>query len=136
MTRAAKRLAGRPMEGGCDARGCTRFVRMVDRSTMRFAGRPLESVDLGRCREVAGVGRSEPCHVDGVKCGAMRSVDLWTVASAKDARYGLRGVRVGEANNPGTAPFVASTLRQFVGRRVALPTHGRLGRDSQGGVQK
>ena len=28
-------------------------------------------------------------------------MNLWTVASARDARYGLRGVRVGEANNPG-----------------------------------
>ena len=84
---------------------------MVDRLTVRFARRhgirgsaisgPFESVDLGRSREVAGVGRSEPCHVDGVKHGAVRSMNLWTVASARDARYGLRGVRVGEANNSG-----------------------------------
>ena len=125
-----------PRGGGCDARGCTRFVRMVDRSTMRFARRhgirgsaisgPFESVDLGRSREVAGVGRSEPCHVDGVKYGAMRSVDLWTVASARDARYGLRGMRVGEVNNPGPRRlwrqrFASSSEDELLFR----PTEGR-----------
>ena len=109
MTRAAKRHAGRPVEEDVmpeDAQGLSEWLidRQCDlRDAMEFVDLQsvFESVDLGRRREVAGVGGSEPCHVDGVKYGAMRSVDLWTVASARDARYGLRGVRVGEANNPG-----------------------------------
>ena len=41
---------------------------------------------------------SDVCHI---KHGAVRGQSLWTVGFPRDARYGLRGVRVGEANNPG-----------------------------------
>ena len=103
-----------PRGGRCVSRGCTSFGRMVDRSTIGFTRchriwgsavcGPFESADLRRSRELSEVRRLEPRHVNGVKHGAMRGQSLWTVALARfdrEARYGLRGVRIGEASHPG-----------------------------------
>ena len=107
-----------PRGGRCVSRGCTNFGRMVDRSTIGFTRchrirgsavcGPFESADRRRSWEVSGVWRPEPRHVNGVKHGAVRGQSLWTVALARfdrKARYGLRGVRIGEASHPGPPMF-------------------------------
>ena len=141
MTRAAKRHAGRPVEEDVmpeDAQGLSEWLndRQCDlRDAMEFVD--LQSVGhLSRLISEGAVRLQElegPSHViNGVTHGAMSSVDLWTVASARDARHGLRGVRVGEANNPGP--------RRLWRQRFASSSEDELffrpiGRDSQGGVQ-
>ena len=100
----AQGLAEWLIDRQCNLRDATEF------GDLRSVGH-LSRCDRRRSREVTGVGRFEPRHVNGVKHGAVRGQNLWTVAfarfdmkefSAREARYGLRGVA---ASHPGPPKF-------------------------------
>ena len=109
-------------------------MHKVWQSTVRFERRhrirgssfcgSFESVDHRRSRKVAGVGRFEQRYINGQ--------NMWMVVfarfdmkefSAREARYGLRGVRIGEASHPGPPKFgrCGSRSRNIILASVSSP---------------